>query len=119
MALRRDERPNEGYWRDFLSEFHQRQREQAVRKTGIAASLSRAKLWFSDLGPSKWAYGAGLAYAAVTVGFLLTPQKVEFENAMPSPVKHEVVPDKVVPAEQLDQLDLNPSKQGSSGEQVF
>jgi hypothetical protein len=119
MALRREERPDEGYWKDFLTEFHQRQREQAVRKSGPAALIERAKAWFTQLGPSKWAYGAGVAYAAFTVGFLLMPREVEFENAPAAPVNHQVTPENSVPAEQLDHLDLDPSTQGSAGEQVF
>ena len=119
MALRREERPDEGYWKEFLCDFHQRQREQAVRKSGAVAVLDRAKSWFRELGPSKWAYGAGLAYAAVTVGFLLTPREVEFLNTPAAPVNRQVIPDKIIPAEQLDQLDLSPSKQGNAGEQVF
>lgn len=119
MALRREERPDEGYWKDFLSEFHQRQREEAVRKSGLLGKCGQAKEWFINLGPSKWAYGAGLAYAAVTVGFLTLPRDVEYENGPAAPVNRQVNPMSVVPAEQLDQLDLSPSKQGSAGEQVF
>jgi hypothetical protein len=29
LALKRHERPEAGYWQDFLAEFHQRQHEQA------------------------------------------------------------------------------------------
>ncbi len=119
MALRREERPDEGYWKDFLCEFHQRQREEAVRKSGFLGMLEQVKTWFGNLGPSKWAYGAGLAYAAVTIGFLVMPRGVEFEYAPAAPVNRQVSPDKITPAEQLDQLDLSPSTQGSAGEQVF
>lgn len=118
LALKRHERPEEGYWQDFLCEFHQRQREQAVMKSGLADFFGRVSAWFSDLGPSKWAYGAGLAYATATVVFFLTPQGVEVQHAPVSPVNYQVVP--MVPAvEQLDELDLSPSTQGSVGEQVF
>lgn len=119
MALRREERPDEGYWKDFLCEFHQRQREEAVNKAGLMGAFEQAKAWFANLGPSKWAYGAGLAYAAVTIGFLVLPRDVELEYAPATPVKHEVLPGKIAPVEQLDQLDLSPSTQGSAGEQVF
>lgn len=119
MALRREERQDEGYWKDFLCEFHQRQREESVKRSGMAASLERVKAWFADLGPSKWAYGAGLAYAAVTIGFLLTPREVPLENTPAVPASHQATPKQTAPVEQLDQLDLSPSKQGSAGEQVF
>ncbi len=119
LALRRDERPEEGYWQEFLCEFHHRQREQAVKGSNFAGYLNRLSAWFSDLGPSKWAYGAGLAYAAVTVAFLLTPKNAQMENTPVSPVNYQVVPTQSPKVEQLDQLDLSPSTQGSAGEQVF
>jgi hypothetical protein len=119
LALRRDERPEEGYWQDFLCEFHHRQRERAVVQTGLKGFLGKVSAWISDLGPSKWAYGAGLAYATVTVAFFLMPRDVEVENAPASPVNYQVVTPPVPTVEQLDQLDLSPSTQGSAGEQVF
>jgi hypothetical protein len=120
MALRREERPDEGYWKDFLCEFHQRQREEAARKPGIVLLFDRAKDWFGNLGPAKWAYGAGLAYAAVFVGALMTPKNPGVEHSIPTaPVNHQAPVEKKVPTEQLNQLDLNPSTQGTAGEQVF
>lgn len=119
LALKRYERPEEGYMQDFLREFHYRQHEQAVAKSNLMNSFERISAWFSNLGPSKWAYGAGLAYAAVTVGFFLMPRGVEVENAPSSPVNYQVVPSPVPTVEQLDQLDLSPSTQGSTGEQIF
>lgn len=120
LALKRHERPEEGYWQDFLCEFHQTQREQAVKKSGLTSFLGRVSVWFSDLGPSKWAYGGGLAYASVAAVMLLTPRDVEKESTPVSPVSYQVVPAPAPPVvEQLDELDLSPSTQGSSGEQVF
>lgn len=120
LALKRDERPEEGYWQEFLCEFHQNQREQAVKKSGLMSGLGRISGWFSDFSPSKWVYGAGLAYAAVTVAFFLTPRDVLKENSSASPVNFQVVPAPTPPAvEQLNQLDLSPSTQGKVGEQVF
>ncbi len=119
LALKRHERPEEGYWQDFLCEFHQTQREQAVKKSGLMNFVDRVSGWFSDLGPSKWAYGAGLAYATVTVAFFLTPRGVDVEKAPAAPVNYQVVPAPAPAVEQLDQLDLSPSTQGNAGEQVF
>lgn len=120
LALKRDERPEEGYWQDFLCEFHQTQRERAVKKSGLMNGLGRISAWFSELGSSKWAYGAGLAYCAVTVAFFLTPRDVLEVNTPASPVNFQVVPAPTPPAvEQLNQLDLSPSTQGKVGEQVF
>lgn len=120
LALKRDERPEEGYWQDFLCEFHQTQRERAVKKSGLMNGLGHISAWFSELGSSKWAYGAGLAYATITVAFFLTPRDVVKENTPASPVNFQVVPAPTPPAvEQLNQLDLSPSTQGKVGEQVF
>jgi hypothetical protein len=120
LALKRDERPEEGYWQDFLCEFHQNQREQAVKTSGLMSFVGRASDWFSDLGPSKWAYGAGLAYATLTIAFFLTPRDVVKEGAPVTPVNYQVVPAPAPPpVEQLNQLDLSPSTQGNAGEQVF
>ena len=119
LALKRHERPEEGYWQDFLCEFHHRQRENAVAISGVSGFMSRVSTWLSDLGPSKWAYGAGLAYAAVTIGFFLMPKGVQLENTPASPVNYQVVPTPAPVVEQLDQLDLSPTTQGSAGEQVF
>lgn len=119
LALRRDERPEEGYWQDFLCEFHHRQREQAVMQSGPQAFFSKVSSWISEMSPSKWAYGAGLAYATATVTLILMTRNAEVENAPVSPVNYQVVPAPAPVIEQLDQLDLSPSTQGSAGEQVF
>jgi hypothetical protein len=118
LALKRDERPEEGYWQDFLCEFHHNQRKQAVKASGIAGITSRISEWFSGMSPTKWAYGAGLAYAAVTAGFFLMPRDVVQENMPAAPVNYQVVPSPP-PVEQLNELDLSPTTQGNIGEQVF
>ena len=119
LALKRHERPEDGYWQDFLCDFHQNQRELAVRKSGLMSFASRISGWFSDLGPSKWAYGAGLAYASIAAFALLTPKEAAVQKMAPSQINYQVVPAPAPPAEQLDQLDLSPSTQGNAGEQVF
>jgi hypothetical protein len=119
LALRRDEGPGEEYWQDFLCEFHHRQRERAVLQSGPQAFFNKVSAWFSEMGPSKWAYGAGLAYATVTVSFFLMPRSAEIQNAPATPVNYQVLPAPAPVIEQLDQLDLSPSTQGSAGEQVF
>lgn len=118
MALRREERPDEGYWKDFLLEFHQRQREEAAKKGGFANWTRDSREWLAKLGPSKWAYGAGLAYAGVTLGFLLWPREVNADYGPVVPVKHEK-PQQRVSSGQLEQLDFSPTTQGAPGEQVF
>lgn len=119
LALKRYERPEEGYWQDFLGEFHHRQRQQAVAKTGMAGLWNRVTTWFSDVKPSGWAYGAGLAYATAIIALVMVPRGSDVENEPPTPVNYQVVPPTAAPVEQLEQLDLSPETQGSVGEQTF
>lgn len=117
LALRRDERPEEGYWQDFLCEFHHRQREQAVMQSAPQAFFSKVSAWISEMSPSKWAYGAGLAYATVTVAFFLIPRNVEVESGSAVPVNYTIT--ETDDSEQLVDLDLSPTAQGHTGEKEF
>jgi hypothetical protein len=119
LALKRYERPEEGYWQDFLGEFHHRQRQQAVANTGMAGLWNRATAWFSDVKPSGWAYGAGLAYATAIIALVMVPRGTDVENEPATPVNYQVVSPAAEPVEQLEQLDLSPETQGSVGEQTF
>lgn len=120
LALKRDESPGSGYWQEFICDFHRKQREQATKSSGIQNLFGHVSDWFSDLGSSKWAYGAGVAYAAVTVAFFLMPREVVKENTPGSNVNYHVVPaSEPTVIQQLNQLDLSPSTQGTAGEQVF
>lgn len=68
LQLKNYEQPAEGYFEDFLDEFHRRQREAVV--TGKDHSLwSQMTSWFQGLGAAKWAIGAGVAYAVLTLAF--------------------------------------------------
>lgn len=88
--------------------------------SGPKALIGKVSGWFSAMGPSKWAYGAGLAYATATVAFFLMPKNAGVEGSAPvSPVNYQVVPAPTPPVEQLNELDLSPSTQGSAGEQEF
>ncbi|MBK1882887.1 hypothetical protein JIN85_10700 [Luteolibacter pohnpeiensis] len=117
LALKREIRPEEAYWQDFLCEFHQRQREQAVKKSGLSGMIGSVVQWFSEMGPSKWAYGAGLAYAAVTIGYFLSPPSPPAAQSPTTPVHRVVEPTQ--PVQQLQRLDLSPTTEGETGEQVF
>lgn len=119
LALKRHERPEDGYFDDFLREFHQRRREEESRQQGLAGWWRKASAWVSDLGASKWAYAGGLAYAAIAAFVLLIPQEQEVGASPATNVGHEVKTDEPAVVEQLDALDLRPSTQGSTGEQEF
>lgn len=117
LAQRSDLRREEGYWQDFLREFHHNQRVEAAAKSAPSAFFERVRSWFSEVSPSRWAYGAGLAYATAAIVFFLVPRGAEIDTIPTAPVNHQVVP--APGLEQLEQLDLSPSTEGNAGEQVF
>jgi hypothetical protein len=123
LALRRNELPedgHDGYWSDFLREFHHNQRQVSVKRSAVSEFGSRVSTWFSGLGPAKWACSAGLAYAAVMISFLVMPHEAAKPGIPTTPVNFQVTPLATPPPiEQLNRLDLSPSTQGSPGEQVF
>ena len=91
-----------------------------MKSSGIRKLCGDLSGWFSGVGPSKWAYGAGLAYAIATVAFFLMPREVVKENSPASPVSYQIVPaatPTVVP--QLNHVDLSPSTQSAADKQVF
>jgi len=87
--------------------------------SGPQALFNKVSAWISEMGPSKWAYGAGLAYAAVAAMFLLNPRPAGVENGASTPVKYEVISRQAQEIQQLGQLDLSADTQGSTGEQFY
>ena len=84
LAHKDTERPDAVYWQNFICEFHKNQREQSVKLSACRRLIGGVSNWFSDLGATKWAYGAGVAYAAVTIAFFLTPRDAAlWEDAKP------------------------------------
>ena len=117
LAQRGEMRPEEGYWQDFLVEFHHNQRVASVEKSAPSAFLGGLRSWFSEVSPSKWAYGAGLAYATAAIAFFLAPRSAEVNMLPPTPVNHQVVP--APQMQPLEQPDTSPPSQGNAGEQAF
>ncbi|TAG09728.1 MAG: hypothetical protein EAZ42_06005 [Verrucomicrobia bacterium] len=121
LALKRHECQNESYWQDFIREFHQRQRQQVIPQTAVAGWWQSIASWFEAIGPSKWAYGAGLAYAGLMVAFLVSPRGVDHEPAPATPIRYEVVPEAEI-APVLEPLILpnqQPSEPSSEDEHSF
>ncbi|MGB6222048.1 hypothetical protein [Haloferula sp.] len=115
LSLKRHERPPEGYMDDFLREFHMRQREEAVKERGFAAVWSRLTGWISEPGMSKWVYGGVVGYAAVMIAVMTGERPIEVEGLSTQPASNAVV----IPVQQLEELDLRPNSEGSTGEQEF
>jgi hypothetical protein len=92
LAARRPERPGVEYWQEFSVEFHRRQRERVAAQPGLWGLGSRLDRMLAQIGPAKWAYGAGLVYAALTVAFLLMPAPMDGDPPHRVPVTHQRVP---------------------------
>jgi hypothetical protein len=55
-----------------------------VKRSARSLFMERLSVWFKELGMAKWAYGAGVAYAALMVGFMAWPRGgVEGPTAAP------------------------------------
>lgn len=74
LALKRYELPSEGCLEGLLDEFHARRREESLGRFGW---WSRCRDWFAPVATSRWAYGAGVAYAAAVLAFVVTPKDAE------------------------------------------
>ena len=74
LRLKRYEQPSDEYFEEFVDEFHRRQREDLVKRSARSLFMERLSVWFKELGMAKWAYGAGVAYAALMVGFMAWPR---------------------------------------------
>ena len=74
VALKRYETPSDEYFEDFLDEFHRRQRADLMNHSARSLFWERMVVWFRELGAVKYAYGAGLAYAAIMLAFFAWPR---------------------------------------------
>lgn len=74
LRLKRYEQPSDRYFEEFVDEFHRRQREDLLKCSARSLFAERVTVWLREMGMAKWAYGAGLAYAALMAGFLLWPK---------------------------------------------
>lgn len=74
LRLKRYETPSDEYFDDFLDEFHRRQREDVLKRSARSLLVERVSVWFKELGMAKWAYGAGVAYAALMLAFVAWPK---------------------------------------------
>lgn len=68
LRLKRYEKPRDGYFEDFLTEFQSRQRSELLQRSARSLLIERVGTYFSGMGKQRWFYGAGLAYAAVMLG---------------------------------------------------
>ena len=85
LRLKRYEQPTDEYFVEFVDEFHRRQREDLLKRSARSLLAERLSLWMRELGMAKWAYGAGLGYAVLLVGFLVWPRGGGEETHVSSP----------------------------------
>lgn len=65
MRLKRHETPPEGYFDDFLTEFHRRQRQDVLKRSSFTLFMERLNTYLSDPRSQGW------AYAPVVAAFLV------------------------------------------------
>ena len=70
IRLKRFEKPREGYFEDFVSEFQCRQRSELLRRSAHGIFFERVATYFSSFGGQPWLIGAGAA-AVLTVSLVL------------------------------------------------
>ena len=61
MRLKRYEAPPEGYFDAFLKEFHQRQRQELLKRSSLSLFMERLNTYLSDPRSQGWAYAPVLA----------------------------------------------------------
>ncbi|MBK1832098.1 hypothetical protein JIN77_15280 [Verrucomicrobiaceae bacterium R5-34] len=90
IALKRYEQPDDAYFEEFLDEFHRRQRQDLMHRSSRSLFVERVGTWFSGWNKLNVVYGAGLAYAAFMLAFVLWPKANDPAQLPTAPVKHEV-----------------------------
>lgn len=80
LRLKNHERPVDGYFEDFLDEFHRRQRLEKQSQGNQASFADKLSSWFQGLGAARWAIGAAGAYAALLVIFFWLPESAPQGN---------------------------------------
>lgn len=113
IRLKRYEQPDEDFCEDFLAEFHERRRAELLAGSARSLLVARVKAWFEQLGAWRWAAGAGVAYATVTLilslggshseptSLVSTPQP-EVSPKLASVEESQIVPVSMVCAQPLD-----------------
>lgn len=121
LGLKRHEKPPEGYLEDSLREFHLRRRREALQGGARTGLWRRFAGWLAGAGWTKWAYGAGVAYATVMVAWISLPRGHELDRQAPLPASHPTPAFEKAPAplEVSDGMDLHPPAEARPGEREF
>ena len=104
IRLKRFEQPEEGFTENFLKQFHQRQREDMLKKSSVELFMERAATWWAHLLVPKWSLAAATV-AVCAVSFWLLSRPAENRGAALTVVP--AVPEKpFVPKLDLSDLPL-------------
>lgn len=106
IRLKRFEQPDESFTEDFLREFHQRQREEMLKRSSVELFWERATTWWNNILAPKWSL-AGVAAAACIAGvWLFSAGKSAPEvTTVPAPVP--AIPEKpFIPKMDLSELPM-------------
>ena len=71
LRLKRYERPPEGYYQDFLSEFQSRQRSELLKRSAHGLFFERLATYFSQFSRPQLAGAAAAACAAVIAAVMM------------------------------------------------
>jgi hypothetical protein len=111
--LKNYERPQDGYFEDFLDEFHRRQR---LEKQSVEAPIgfgSKLANWFQGMGAARWAIGAVGAYAALFLAFLALPE-AQPGDGMASEAEEVLPGDR-----RLEHVDLEKEVEDKNSEEIL
>ncbi len=65
LRLKRYEQPPEGYYEDFLSDFHRRQRAELLKPSITTLMMERLSYWISEFRVPTFAYAGATAAAVI------------------------------------------------------
>ena len=77
IKLKRHEKPPEGYFENFVEEFHDRQRSELLKSSARSLVVERVSTYFSGFEKSRLMYAAGGAAAAAIAVFSMIPKHSE------------------------------------------
>ncbi len=79
LHLKRYEHPPEGFYEQFLDDFHDRQRLEIMQRSAWSLFWDRVETWFWGVGTRKRVYLVGVAYAAVMIGLFIRSENGDFQ----------------------------------------
>jgi hypothetical protein len=95
LRLKRHEKPADDFVEHFLVAFHERQRSEMLKHSAHGLLWERAKMYWEEMGFSKWGYPVGAAAAAVAVFWFWQPEEKQESREMPLAALEGTVPETI------------------------